>query len=123
MWNNWPARKLPEINVAGTAFYLDLRLWELREVNDFSNKFSLNDLYDLPNGGFICCFDLKTKNLFQGTQEEYDVRKHELKVVRLPSIKKMDPVGWRVLEGLPPKKEMQPLLEKKKIKISKGKKL
>lgn len=123
MWENWPARKLPEINLAGTRFYLDLRLWECREVNDFSNKFSLDDLYDLPKGGFICCFDLKTKNLFQGTQEEYDARKHELKVVRLPSIKKMDPVGWRVLEGLPPIKEQQPLLEKKRVKKSKGKKL
>ena len=123
MWENWPARKLPEINIAGTLFYLDLRLWECRDVNDFSNKFSLDDLYDLPGGGFICCFDPNTKNLFHGTQDEYDSRKHELKVVRLPSIKKMDPVGWRVLEGLPPKKEKQPLIEKKRVKPSKGKKL
>lgn len=123
MWENWPARKLPEISIAGTSFYLDLRLWECRDVNDFSNKFSLDDLYDLPNGGFICCFDPTTNHLFKGTQEEYDLRKHALKIVRLPSIKKMDPVGWRASQGLPPKKAQQPLLMKKRIKPSKGKKL
>jgi len=115
-WENWPARKLPAINLAGTQFYLDLRLWECRDVNDFFNKFSLDDLHELPNGGFICCIDLKTKNLFHGTRDEYDARKHELKIVRLPSIKKMDPVGWRAMQGLPPKHEKQ-------INRSRGKKL
>lgn len=122
-WKYFPARKLVEIDLAGTKFYLDLRLWECRDVNDFSNKFSLDQLYDHPSGGFICCFDLKTKNLFEGTKEAYEARKHELKIVRLPSIKKMDPVGFRAMCGLAPKNDKTPLLEKKRVRKSKGKKL
>lgn len=122
-WKFFPARKLVEIDLAGTKFYLDLRLWECRDVNDFSNKFSIDQLYDHPSGGFICCFDMTTKNLFEGTKEQYEARKHELKIVRLPSIKKMDPVGFRAMCGLPPKKEKTPLLEKKRVRKSKGKKL
>lgn len=119
-WKYFPARRLVEIDLAGTKFFLDLRLWECREVDDFSNKFSLDELYDLPGGGFICCFDLKKKNLFEGTKGEYELRKHELKIVRLPSIKKMDPVGHRALMGLPPLKEQPALLEKKRIRKSRG---
>lgn len=122
-WKYFPARKLVEIDLAGTKFYLDLRLWECRDVNDFSNKFSIDDLYDHPCGGFICCFDLKAKNLFQGTKEEFELRKHELKIVRLPSIKKMDPVGYRALQGMHPRKEITPLIEKKRLRKSKGKRL
>lgn len=121
-WKYFPARKLPEIDLADTKFYLDLRLWECRDVDDFSNKFSLDDLYD-HDKGFICCFDLKTKNLFHGTKEEYELRKHELKIVRLPSIKKMDPIGYRAFLGLPPKKETEALLKKNRLKKSKGKSL
>jgi len=121
-WKNFPARKLPEINLAGTRFFLDLRLWECRDVDDFSNKFSLDDLYPTSKG-FICCFDLTTKNLFYGSKEEYEQRRSELKIVRLPAIAKMDPVGYRAMMGLPPKKEGLPILEKKRVRKSKGKRL
>jgi hypothetical protein len=123
-WKYFPARELVKIDLAGTKFYLDLRLWECREVDDFSNKFSLDQLYDHPSGGFICCFDPKTKNLFEGTKEQYEARKHELEIVRLPSIKKMDPIGHRAMIGLPPRQEKKSLLEKKRTrKKSRGKKL
>lgn len=122
MWENWPARKLPEVDIAGVKFYLDLRLNECREVEDFSNRFNLDDLYDRPNG-YIFCFDPKTKNLFEGNKEQYELRKHELKVIRWPSLKKLDPVGFRALMGLPPKKEKTALLEKKRVKKSKRRKL
>ncbi|MBH2005298.1 MAG: hypothetical protein I8H66_11460 [Sphingobacteriia bacterium] len=121
-WKYFPARKLPEINLAGTRFFLDLRLWECRDVDDFSNKFSLDDLYPTSKG-FICCFDLTTKNLFHGSREEYEQRKQELSIVQLPSISKMDPVGYRAMMGLAPQKQGQPLLEKKRIRKSKGKRL
>lgn len=122
MWENWPARRLPEVDIAGTKFFLDLRLWECREVEDFSNKFSLDDLYDRGKG-FIFCFDHQTKNLFQGTKEQFDARKHELTVIRWPSLQRLDPVGYRALMGLPPKVEKQALIQKKRIRPSKGKRL
>lgn len=122
MWENWPARRLPEVDIAGTKFFLDLRLWECREVEDFSNKFSLDDLYD-QGKGFIFCFDGKTKNLFNGSRQEFDKRKHELTVIRWPSLQKLDPVGYCALMGLPPKVEKQALIQKKRIRPSKGKRL
>ena len=118
-WHLLPARKLPEIDLAGSKFFVDYRLWECRDVNDFSNKFSLDDLYE--NGkGFICCFDVKTKNLFHGTKEEYEARKDELKIVKLPGLKKMDPVGYRAMLGLPPVKAKRSLIEKNRIRRSRG---
>lgn len=121
-WKHFPARKLPEIDIAGTMFILDLRLWECREVDDFSNRFSLDDL-DVTSNGFTCCFDLTAKNLFHGTREEYEQRRQDLSIVQLPSISKMDPVGYRAMMGLAPLKQSQPLLEKKRVRKSKGKRL
>ncbi|MES2328214.1 MAG: hypothetical protein V4539_01340 [Bacteroidota bacterium] len=122
MWENWPARKLPEVDIAGIKFYLDLRLNECREITDFSNRFSLDELYG-HGSGYIFCFDVQTKKLFEGSKQEYELRKHELKIIRWPSLQKLDPVGFRALMGLPPKKEKQTLLQKKRNRKSKGKKL
>jgi|GEM_PF-6475144 len=122
MWENWQARKLPEVVIAGVKFYLDLRLNECREVEDFSNRFSLDDLYD-HGRGYIFCFDPKTRKLFEGGKQEYDSRKHELKVNRWLSLQKLDPLGLRALMGLPQKKEKLSLLPKKRNRHSKGKRL
>lgn len=93
MWQHWPARELPKIDIGGTQFFLDLRLWEMRDVDDFMNKFSIDDLFETGTG-FKLCFDPKTRNLFDGSAEEYENRKEELKIIDLPSLEEMDPVGW-----------------------------
>lgn len=98
MWSNWGARKLPEINIGGTQFYLDLRLNEFREVNDFSNRIDLDLLKDTDNG-YQLLFDPKIKNIFSGTQAEFEKREMELVVVSLPSLEKMDPLGFSMLIG------------------------
>ncbi len=94
MWQHWPARELPKIDIGGTEFYLDLRLWELRDVDDFMNKIRIDDLYETETG-FTLCFDQQKKSLFEGTEEEYEQQKDSLKIVELPSLGEMDPVGWK----------------------------
>ncbi|MES2329985.1 MAG: hypothetical protein V4539_10305 [Bacteroidota bacterium] len=94
MWQHWPARELPKIDIGGTQFYLDLRLWEMRDVDDFMNKICIDDLFETENG-FKLCFDPKTKNLFQGTEEEYHALKDSLKIIELPSLGEMDAIGWK----------------------------
>lgn len=119
-WKYFPARKLPEIELAGTMFFLDLRLWECREVDDFSNRFSLDDL-QVTSKGFTCCFDLTTKNLFRGSREEYEQRKQELAIVQLPGISKMDPVGYKAMMGLAPPHPTLSCHEKNDDQLLKGK--
>ena len=119
-WSNFPARKLPEIDIAGIKFYLDLRLLEFREVDDFSNRFSVDQLIAYPGGGFIIWIDMNTKKIFEGLQEDAATRQLNLRTVRLPALEKMDPVGYRALKGLPPKLISSKRLKKKIVKPNKG---
>ena len=91
------ARELPKIEIGGTNFYLDLRLNELRECDNFMNRMNLNDLNEIE-GGYLVCFDPNTKNYFEGSQEEFTQRKDtDLVWVQLPSLQEMDPLGFRWL--------------------------
>lgn len=122
MWENWPARKLVTIELDGVSFYLDLRLWECREVHDFSNRFSLDDI-DCTDNFTRLRFDPTTKNLFHGTEAEFELRKAQLKVIELPPLRVLDPVGFRAKCGLPPLKTTEALLKKKTTTKRKGKHL
>ena len=87
------ARELPKIDIGGTIFYLDLRLNEFREVENFANRINLDDLYEIGDGHYKLGFDQKTKNLFAGTREEFHTCKHAVEVT-LPSQQEMDPLGF-----------------------------
>lgn len=87
------ARELPKIEIGGTMFYLDLRLNEFREVENFANRIDLDELYETGEGHYKLGFDKKTKNLFEGTREEFNACKHAVEVT-LPSQQKMDPLGF-----------------------------
>jgi hypothetical protein len=93
------ARQLPIIDIGGTNFYLDIRLNQFRDVNNFANSISLDDLYETPDGDFKLGFDKRTKNLFTGTREVFDSAKHAVEVT-LPRLDKMDPLGvlWKAEE-------------------------
>lgn len=93
MWQHWPARELPKIDIGGTLFYLDLRLWEMRDVYDFMNKILIDDLFETETG-FKLCFDPASKTMFLASEEEYEARKETLKIIDLPPLSEMDPVGW-----------------------------
>ena len=86
-------RQLPKINIGGTLFYLDLRLNELREVENFANRIHLDDLYETATGTYKLWFDKVSKNLFLGTKEEFSANKKAIEVT-LPSQEEMDPLGF-----------------------------
>lgn len=91
------ARELPKIDIGGTKFYLDLRLNEFRECDNFMNRLRLDDLIETEEG-YGVCFDPKTKNLFDGTPEEFEKRKETgLIWVQLPRLQEMDPLGFEWL--------------------------
>ncbi|MEO8172539.1 MAG: hypothetical protein ABI581_05635 [Sediminibacterium sp.] len=87
------ARELPIIDIGGTNFYLDLRMNQFRDVDNFANSINLDDLYEKPNGGYMFWFDRREKNLFPGTPEEYAANKNAVEV-HLPSQQEMDPLGF-----------------------------
>ena len=91
------ARELPKIDIGGTQFYLDLRLNEFREVADFSNRIFLNQLIEFDHG-YLIIFDTRRKNIFNGSEAELFQRKdQDLVWVSLPSLEKMDPLGFKWL--------------------------
>ena len=55
-------RMLPVWTMAGTDFFLDIRLNEFRERNDFSNRISLDSLLH-EEQGMALFFDKKLKTL------------------------------------------------------------
>ncbi len=87
------ARELPKIDIGGTMFYLDLRLNEFREIENFANRINLDDLYETATGEYKLWFDKGTKNLFLGTPEEFAIHKKAV-AVTLPSQQQMDPLGF-----------------------------
>lgn len=88
------ARELPKIDIGGTKFYLDLRLNEFRECDNFMNRLRLDDLIETEEG-YGVCFDPKTRNIFEGSIEEFETRKEAgLIWVQLPSLQEMDPLGF-----------------------------
>ena len=118
-WKYFPARRLPEVEIAGTNFFLDLRLWEMREVENFANKIDLDDLHD--NGfAFEFAFDTRTKNLFV---EENIPEDAHIRYIKLPPLSKLDPIGWNALHEKRTKQSLEQLLKKKKVKVFKGKRL
>ncbi|MDB5229221.1 MAG: hypothetical protein JWN76_26 [Chitinophagaceae bacterium] len=137
-------RELPKIEIGGVDFYIDLRLNEFRQVHNFMNRFSIDDLYETEKG-FLLCFDPQTKNLFNGTMQEYDSRK-DLLELELPMLKQMDPVGFKrmidkwkednpllvaMIENIPlvlrdkkdSKEKKHELLPKKRVRSGKRRKL
>lgn len=87
------ARQLPIIDIGGTDFYLDLKLHEFREVGNWANKIDLDDLYETANGQYKCWFDKEKKNLFLGSQVDFEAATNAVEIT-LPSQQDMDPLGF-----------------------------
>lgn len=62
-------RLLPVVNVYGTEFFLDMRLKELRQVDDPTNRIDYRQL-SIDEFHHVIFFDTRTKNAFDGTYEQ-----------------------------------------------------
>ncbi len=62
-------RLLPMVKIYDTEFFLDMRLKELRQVNDPTNRIDYRQL-SIDEFHHVIFFDTKTKNAFNGTYEQ-----------------------------------------------------
>jgi hypothetical protein len=144
-------RELPKIDIAGELYFIDLRLNEFRHVDDFMNRIFIDeDLYE-KDDKYTLAYDKVHKCVFRGDAQEFDARIGKgIVIVELPSLKQMDPVGFKWLcanleehqrslttllrfadqhikwmeEGRAKKqKAMKPLLEKKRERKDKGRRI
>lgn len=84
--------QLPVIEICATNFFVDTRLYELRQVNNPFNTISFHDLAK-NDKGFVLIYDMQILNLFLGSEEEFIDRK-DLQTIQLPTIQEMDPAGF-----------------------------
>lgn len=96
------SRSLPVFNIAGTEFYVDMRLNEFRQKNDPYNRISMDEIREDTSGNLITGFlyDLKTRNVFTG-EASPDNLPPNVKLVIVPPLTELDPVGLARRYGLP----------------------
>jgi hypothetical protein len=128
------ARELPKIDVAGELYYIDLRLNEFRHVNDFMNRIFIDDDLHENDDRYLLAYDKVHKCVFRGEREEFDARKDNgIVIVELPSLEKRalttllrfadQHTKWMEENRLKKQKAMRPLLEKNRVRKSRGRKL
>jgi hypothetical protein len=85
--------QLPKVDISGTEFFIDLRLEEFRQVSNPFNTISFVELMENEEG-YVLCYDPVKRTAFRGDMEEFEERKAELKLLQLPKLQDMDPVGF-----------------------------
>lgn len=99
-------RQLPKVNFAGTDFFLDLRLNEFRQVDNFMNSISIDELTE-DGDTYALVYDTKIKNVppiivLNILGNLYDAGKpfpKRYKIVTIPSLLTIDPVGMANMYG------------------------
>lgn len=88
-------RKLPVVTIAGTEFYVDVRLEELRQTDSPRNTISFDEFSETFNGKNTVLFDCKSKNVYRGTEKEMANR--DVVLIKLPSLFEMDREGMNTM--------------------------
>jgi hypothetical protein len=86
-------RKLPEVDIAGTMFYVDSKLQEFRQVDNMFNVIEFHECLENEKG-LQLQFDLSKKTIFHGTPDELRERKEQVKTVQLKPLWQLDALGW-----------------------------
>jgi len=84
--------QLPEFNINGDLFIVDLLKGELRDRENHSNNIPFRDM-KLTQNGFEFLYDAIIRNVFNGTLIERNQRP-DVFMVRLPPRKELDPELW-----------------------------
>jgi hypothetical protein len=93
-------RELPRIDIAGTMFLADIEKLEFREVANPLNRMSMLDAKE-EMGFSHFFFDTRTKNLFTGATDIPSGIPGHVRIILLPPLKEIDPVGLARRYGLP----------------------
>jgi hypothetical protein len=81
-------RPLPIVNIAGTAFYVDVLHEELRQKDNPDNRISFN-VFDQDGDGYTFLYDRKQKNVPENREQMED----SFQWVTLPALMELDPEG------------------------------
>ncbi|WP_214072599.1 hypothetical protein [Mucilaginibacter sp. dw_454] len=81
-------RPLPTVDIAGTAFYVDVLHEELRQKDNPENRFSFN-VFDQDGDGYTFLYDRKRKNVPENREQMED----SFQWVTLPALMELDPEG------------------------------
>lgn len=94
---------LPTIEIHGHTFYVDIRMDKLRPKDDFqSNGIVFSEIEDYLNEEkevYVIPYDPQKKELGKIDYETITEIPKNLIIVKIPSIDKLDPVGWNRQHG------------------------
>jgi len=93
-------RKLPTIDIAGTLFLVDIDKHEFRQVDNPFNRMSLGDVPE-EMGFSHFLYDTTTKNKYLGNYGPGDSIPGHVRIVLVPPLKDIDPIGLARRQGLP----------------------
>jgi len=89
--------ELPDYNVGGTQFHVDITHGELRQVSDPANRIPFDEMA-FRNGHYEFLFDKSTKNVFKGNPAS---KPDSVVAIRMPHPYKLDPnIVERILERI-----------------------
>jgi len=94
------ARALPIFRMGETDFYIDTRLGEFRQVDAPENRISMNELRGMEDNQTELAFNMLTKNIYEDILHPEHIPAH-VKLVIIPPLKELDPVGMARKLGLP----------------------
>jgi hypothetical protein len=93
-------RALPVFRMAETEFYVDLQLGEFRQVNAPANRISMNEIRESTDTATELAFDTLNQNIYTEIIDPANIPAH-VKLVVVPPLKELDPVGCARKLGLP----------------------
>lgn len=93
-------RALPVFRLAQTEFYVDVQLGELRQVDAPSNRISMDEIRGTMDEKTELAFDTLTQNIYAEIIDPANIPPH-VKLVVVPPLKELDPVGCARKLGLP----------------------
>ncbi|AOM80064.1 hypothetical protein [Pedobacter steynii] len=92
-------RHLPEVDIEGTAFYVDVMREELRQKEDRLNRISFN-VFSQEGNGYTFLYDRATKNVAEADQD-HPVMKETFVWVTLPALMELDAEGIALKYNIP----------------------
>lgn len=92
-------RQLPIVDIAGTAFCVDVLHEELRQKDDPHNRISFNE-FDQDGNGYTFLYDKQRKNV---PENRPDLKHMEpwLQWVTIPALMELDPEGIALKYDIP----------------------
>ncbi len=89
-------RQLPRVDIAGTAFYVDVLHEELRQQDNPANRISFN-AFDQDGDGYTFLYDRQRKNVAVNREQIED----SLQWVTLSALMELDPEGIALKYHIP----------------------